>query len=109
MSKAKSKHADASPAKSLRKELSAFQADFRATFRAYEGKLAKDLSCVREWSAKVAKVAEPSREQIRTMGDMLGLLKKLKLKPEKGRRRDLRKVDGLIEDLVFLSKENSKE
>ncbi|MGI9087048.1 MAG: hypothetical protein ACR2HH_04785 [Chthoniobacterales bacterium] len=51
---------------------------------------------------EIAKLAAPARAQIRDLGDMLGLLRKLKLKPEKGRRRDLRKIDSVIEDLVLL-------
>lgn len=35
--------------------------------------------------------------------DMLTVLRKTEFKPEKGRRRDLRKIDDMIEDLKILT------
>ena len=79
------------------------------TSRAYEKSLADDLALVIAWNESVAKLADPSREQIRDLGDMLGLLRKLKIKPEKGRRRDLRKIDAVLEDLVLLSRQKRSD
>jgi len=103
--KHKSEHSDASPAKSLRKELATLQRSLRLTAQVYETKLKADLALVTDWNEGIAKIAKPTREQIRDLGDMLGLLRKLKVKPEKGRRRDLRKIDAVVEDLVMLSRQ----
>ena len=40
-----------------------------------------------------------SREQLHEIRDLTIMLRKRKLKPEKGRRKDLRKIDSLIRDL----------
>ena len=45
---------------------------------------------------------ELSRERLHQLRDLTILVRKRKLKPEKGRRKDLRKIDSLIEDLQFL-------
>ncbi len=101
--KKKQNHSDASPAKSLGQELDALQRSLRQTIRFYEKKLTADLKAVIAWNAALTENGKPTREQTRDIGDMLSLIRKLKVKPEKGRRRDLRKVDSVIEDLVQLS------
>ena len=103
--KNKPKHADASPSKSLGEELAVLRRNLGLTSQVYEKKLKADLALVMVWNEGIEKLAKPSREQLRDLGDMLGLLRKLKLKPEKGRRRDLRKIDAAIEDLVSLSRQ----
>ena len=40
-----------------------------------------------------------SREQLHDIREMTIMVRKRKLKPEKGRRKDLRKIDSLIRDL----------
>jgi len=40
-----------------------------------------------------------SREQLHDIRDLTIMVRKRKLKPEKGRRKDLRKIDSLIRDL----------
>ena len=40
-----------------------------------------------------------SRDQVHEIRDLTIMLRKRKLKPEKGRRKDLRKIDSLIRDL----------
>ena len=96
---------DASPSKSLARELKTLEANLQRTIRAYREKLGADLGQVQEWNAAiVAANKTPPREQMRDIGDMLGLVGKLKIKPEKGRRRDLRKIDSVIEDLLLLAR-----
>ena len=48
------------------------------------------------------KESEPSHGVIRDQGDMLTLIRKLDAKPEKGRRKDLRKIDSIVSDLKFV-------
>lgn len=96
------KWTEASPSKSLSQELTGLQRALRVTAQAYEKRLKAELTRVTAWNEGISGLAKPSREQVRDLGDMLGLLRKLKLKPEKGRRRDLRKIDSVLEDLVSI-------
>lgn len=96
---------DASPAKSLASEITNLKAGLRQTLKVYGEKLTSDLAEVQGWNSKqVESTKQLSREQARDLGDMLGLLRKLKIKPEKGRRRDLRKIEVVLEDLRELAK-----
>ena len=79
-------------------ELAAIRRDLRATSRAYTARLEIDL--VESMAAVSSKKAESlSREQLHDIREMTIMLRKRKLKPEKGRRKDLRKIDSLIRDL----------
>jgi hypothetical protein len=96
---------EASPAKSLAEELEKLPGLFDKTLRSYRAKIAEELATVTAWNSKLASSAAPlTRAQLRDIGDMLGLLRKLKIKPEKGRRRDLRKIEATIEDLTQLAR-----
>jgi len=47
-----------------------------------------------------AKKVPPAK--MRDLRDMLTLLRKFSIKPEKGRRKDLKKIDALVGDLTML-------
>ena len=97
--KKRHKKRETSPATMLAEELAALRRDLRATIRAYAARLEIDLA---ESMASVAssKGAETlSRDQLHEIRDLTIMLRKRKLKPEKGRRKDLRKIDSLIRDL----------
>lgn len=88
-----------SPARVLERELAALRRDLRATVRAYAARLEIDLA---ETTAVV--MSEPaaetlSRERLHQIRDLTILVRNRKVKPEKGRRKDLRKLDGIITDL----------
>lgn len=103
--KKKADSSDASPAKSLASELKKMESGLSQTLQAYRNKLSADLASVQDWNSKLLDSGkELSREQARNLGDMLGLLRELKMKPEKGRRRDLRKIEVVLEDLQQLAK-----
>jgi hypothetical protein len=90
---------EVSPVTMLTEELSALRRDLRKTVRAYAARLELDLA---ESAAAVAlsKQAESlSRERLHDIRDLTIMMRKRKLKPEKGRRKDLRKIDSLIRDL----------
>ena len=83
----------------LAEELAALRRDLRATIRAYAARLEIDLA---EGMATIAssKGAETlSRDRLHEIRDLTIMVRKRKLKPEKGRRKDLRKIDSLIRDL----------
>ena len=99
--KAKKRHKkrETSPATMLADELAALRRDLRATIRAYAARLEIDLaeSMATIVSSKGAETL--SRERLHEIRDLTIMLRKRKLKPEKGRRKDLRKIDSLIRDL----------
>ena len=97
--KKRHKKRETSPATMLAEELASLRRDLRATIRAYAARLEIDLA---ESIAAIAssKGAETLlRDQVHEIRDLTIMLRKRKLKPEKGRRKDLRKIDSLIRDL----------
>lgn len=88
-----------SPVKQLESELGGLRRDLRQTVKAYVRRLETDLLRSSDELKKFGPIEELSRENLHTVRDMTMLLRKRKLKPEKGRRKDLRQIDSLIEDL----------
>ena len=87
-------------------ELAAIRRDLGATSRAYTARLEIDLA--ESMAAISSKRAEAlSREQLHDIREMTIMLRKRKLKPEKGRRKDLRKIDSLIRGLHSITHPNS--
>ncbi|HEV8619167.1 MAG TPA: hypothetical protein VGQ70_06705 [Candidatus Udaeobacter sp.] len=92
------KQRETTPVTMLARELTVLRRDLRATIRAYAARLEIDLA--ESMAAVSAKRAEAlSREQLHDIRDLTIMVRKPKLKPEKGRRKDLRKIDSLIHDL----------
>lgn len=90
----------------LTDELDAVRRDLRRTIRAYAARLELDLG---ESLAAVNgyKGAEDlSRERLHDIRDLTIMMRKRKLKPEKGRRKDVRKLDSLIRDLHSIAQPN---
>jgi hypothetical protein len=88
-----------SPVTMLTDELASLKRDLRKTVRAYAARLELDLA---ESAAAVAlskRANSLSRERLHDIRDLTIMVRKRKLKPEKGRRKDLRKIDSLIRDL----------
>jgi hypothetical protein len=84
----------------LAAELAVLRRDLRATIRAYAARLEIDLAeSVATVSSKGAEAL--SREQLYDIRDFTIMVRKRKLKPEKGRRKDLRKIDSLIRDFAL--------
>ena len=93
---------ETSPVKVLQTELEKLRRDLRATVRAYATRLEIDLAESRAALGSLQPVDELSRERLHELRDLMIHVRKRKLKPEKGRRKDLRKIDSLIEDLRTL-------
>jgi hypothetical protein len=92
------KERESSPVTMLAGELATLRRDLRATSRAYAARLEIDLA--ESMAAVSSKRADAlSREQLHDIREMTIMVRKRKLKPEKGRRKDLRKIDSLIRDL----------
>ena len=100
--RSRTKSRETSPARLLESELEKLRHDLRTTVRAYAARLEIGLAESRAALASSKPAEELSRERLHQLRDLTILVRKRKLKPEKGRRKDLRKIDSLIEDLQLL-------
>jgi hypothetical protein len=92
------KQRETTPVTMLAGELAILRRDLRKTIRAYASRL--EVALAESVAAVSSKRAEAlSREQLHDIRDLTIMVRKRKLKPEKGRRKDLRKIDSLIHDL----------
>jgi hypothetical protein len=98
----RTKTKNTSPASLLESELGKLRHDLRTTVRAYAARLEIGLAESRAALESSKPAEELSRERLHQLRDLTILVRKRKLKPEKGRRKDLRKIDSLIEDLQLL-------
>jgi len=93
------KASNTSPVRLLEDELVALRRDLRATMRAYAARLEIDLAETKAAVAASKPVENLSRERLHEIRDLVILVGNRKVKPEKGRRKDLRKLDAIIGDL----------
>lgn len=93
---------ESSPAKSVVEELDALRAEFRAALSAYASRIEEEIGSVRAAANTVAEKKTIPPAKLRDLRDMLTLLRKFAIKPEKGRRKDLKKIDALVGDLAML-------
>ncbi|HEV2840077.1 MAG TPA: hypothetical protein VGW39_02030 [Chthoniobacterales bacterium] len=100
--RAHTKSKETSPARLLESELEKLRNDLRATVRAYAARLEIGLAESRAALESSKPAEELSRDRLHELRELMILVRKRKLKPEKGRRKDLRKIDSLIEDLQVL-------
>jgi hypothetical protein len=93
---------ETSPANLLERELGKLRQELRATIRAYSARLETSLAESRA-ALSAYTAGEISRESLHELRDLTILTRGRKLKPERGRCKDLRKLDSLIEDLHALA------
>lgn len=90
---------EVTPLTKLQAELASLRRKLRATIRAYAARLEIDLA---ESTAAVAalKPAETlSRQRLHEIRELTTMLRDCNVKPEKGRRKDLRRLDSLIHEV----------
>ncbi len=88
--------------KSVVEELETLRSDFRASLNSYATRIESEITTIRAAVEKDGKKVKVSSARIRDLRDMLTLLRKFQIKPEKGRRKDLKKLDSLVGDLTLL-------
>jgi hypothetical protein len=106
--KAKAKHKrarrsrsrESSPVTMLEAELHGLHRDLRTTAKAYITRLENDLFICLAALRSYGPIEQVPREMLHQIRDLTIVVRNRKLKPEKGRRKDLRKIDSLIADLV---------
>ena len=90
---------DTSPVRVLERELAALRRDLRSTVRAYTARLEIDLAKTTAAVLTDAPIDKLSRERLHQIRDLTILVRNRKVKPAKGRRKDLRQLDEIIGDL----------
>jgi hypothetical protein len=106
--KAKAKHKqvrrqrsrESSPVTMLESELRSLHRDLRTIAKAYIARLENDLFVCLAALRSYGPIEQVPREMLYQIRDLTIIVRNRKLKPEKGRRKDLRKIDSLIVDLV---------
>lgn len=91
----------------LTDELDAMRRDLRRTIRAYAARLELDLAQSIAAVTQYKREEDLSRERLHDIRDLTIMMRKRKLKPEKGRRKDVRKLDSLIRDLHSIARPNT--
>ncbi len=90
---------EVSPARSLLNDLVSLRRSLRRTGRTYLSRLEAEIDEVAAWANERAKETDLPKSRIRDLGDMITLVRKIDRKPNKGRRRDLKKIDATVGDL----------
>jgi CRISPR/Cas system-associated endonuclease Cas3-HD len=97
--KAESEATNASPLKSAREELDFLRKMFRDLMVSYSARIEGEIAQMREAVVSEEKKKKNSSSHLRDARDIITLIRTLDVKTEKGRRRDLKKIDLLIEEL----------
>jgi len=84
----------------LESELRGLHKDLRKVARAYINRLENDLLVCIASLRSYGPIERVSPDLLHELRDLTIIVRNRKLKPEKGRRKDLRKIDSLIVDLV---------
>ena len=119
--------AEASPYKSVAQELETLRSQFRLACRQYTERVEMEIIRVREQVVTAAMQAaerekstspkatgakgsaaargrvEDELTRVRDLRDMLTLLRTMQIKPQEGRRKDLKKIETVIRDLESLT------
>ncbi|MDD5198307.1 MAG: hypothetical protein PHC88_00760 [Terrimicrobiaceae bacterium] len=93
---------EASPAKSVIEELDILRIEFRSALQAYASRIEEEIGLIQQSTAKQTTKTKIAPAKLRDLRDMLTLLRKFSIKSEKGRRKDLKKIDTLVGDLTML-------
>jgi len=96
------KSVEVSPMKSVAEELDFLRKSFRESLNVYAKRIETQLTQIREQILEQTKNPKPSGTQIRDLRDILTLCRTLDLKPEKGRRKDLKKIEAAVEEIQLM-------
>ncbi|HEU0208262.1 MAG TPA: hypothetical protein VFQ78_04710 [Candidatus Udaeobacter sp.] len=91
---------ESSPLTMLESELRTLHHDLRTVAKAYVSRLENDLLVCIAALRSYGPIERVPKELLHEIRDLTIVVRNRKLKPEKGRRKDLRKIDSLIVDLA---------
>ena len=101
------KRSEVTPATLLERELESLRRDLRATIRAYVARLEIDLAESTQAVGSVKNGEDLSRERLHDIRELMILVRNRKLKPQNGRRKDVRKIDSIIRDVHSITHPNA--
>jgi len=87
------------PVKPVLEEIVFARGVFRELIAKYSADTEVALAEVLAQVTALARQEAPSKERVPDLRDMLMILRELDVKPAKGRRRDFKKIETIIEDL----------
>jgi len=92
-----------SPLNSVFEELESFRKISKEVLESYGTRLDGELQRAVEIVQKEMGKKKISPARLRDARDMLTLLRNTQIKADKGRRKDLKKIDSVVEDLAMLT------
>jgi hypothetical protein len=98
----KSDGSEASPNKAVVSELQDLRAELREAASSYVTRLDAEIERVRAAVEAEPKGSNSLSAKIRDLRDMLTLLRHRQVKADKGRRKELKKIESVISDLAML-------
>lgn len=93
---------EASPTKAVVTELQNLRTELREAAASYATRLESEIERVRVAVETGSTAKNLSSAKIRDLRDMLTLLRHRQIKPDKGRRKDLKKIESVVGDLAML-------
>lgn len=93
---------EASPAKALLEELEIFRGTCHGTLDSIGTRLDEQLDAIKFQVEALGAGEDVPSGKNRDIRDMLTLLRNVGVKSEKGRRKDLKKLDSVSEDLTMM-------
>jgi hypothetical protein len=93
------KKEETSPVRHLQLELQKLRRELRTTARVYTQRLEHELIAATDALGRYAPAEKLTREQLHCVRDLAMMVRQRRLRPDKGRRKDLRRIDSLISDL----------
>jgi rubrerythrin len=96
----KSDGSEASPSKAVVSELQDLRAELREAASSYAARLDAEIERVR--AAVEASTDKAAGAKVRDLRDMLTLLRHRQVRADKGRRKELKKIESVIGDLAML-------
>lgn len=94
---------DAAPFKVIAEELESLRVTLRGAVESYLARLDAEIVQVGAAVEKEAGKKKIPSAKLRDLRDMLTLLRSASVKAEKGRRKDLKRIDSLVGDLTMLT------
>jgi hypothetical protein len=94
---------EASPVKSLVEELETLRQLLRRCVQSYASGVESTLDQVQAAVLNQQKARKLPVSKLGDLRDMLAMCRNLDLRPEKGRRKDLKRIESLLEELHLLT------
>jgi len=94
---------EASPMKALLEDIEVFRHLFHGTLDGLRSRMDADLEVIRSRVSALGPAEQLPTARLRDLRDMLTLIRSIEIRPEKGRRKDLKKLDSVAGDLTMLS------